>query len=345
MTVTCSAATLAAEHPIHMHILICNHSSIPVFAYGGTERVIWDLGRKLHEKGHQISFLVPEGSTCPFAKVIPLNPDQDLRQQIPPDVDLVHFQFNPGADFECDKPWLMTQHGNADIDEVLPVNTVFVSENHATRHGAQSFIYNGLDWQAYGPADLHNERTHFHFLGKAMWRVKNVQGAIDVSKKAHVPLVVMGGTRLNIKRGFRFTWSRSVQFLGMVGGETKFNTLRHSRGLIFPVRWHEPFGLAVIESMYFGCPVFATPYGALPEIVTPECGVLSNQLSTLTEAVRHPKFDLQACHSRAVDFFNADRMTDDYVAAYQKVMAGEVLNATTPIMTQTATKLDWLNHA
>ena len=43
--------------------------------------------------------------------------------------------------------------------------------------------------------------------------------------------------------------------------------LNASRGLIFPVRWHEPFGLAVIESLYFGCPVFATPYGALPELV------------------------------------------------------------------------------
>ncbi len=101
----------------------------------------------------------------------------------------------------------------------------------------------------------------------------------------------------------------------------------------------------MIESLYFGCPVFATPYGALPEIVTPECGVLSNQLSVLVDAVSTSSFDRQACHSRAVAFFNADRMTDDYVSAYQKVMAGEVLNATTPVMTQPATKLAWLNNA
>lgn len=328
-----------------MHILLVNHSEIPVFAYGGTERVIWDLAQCLVEKGHRVSFLVPQGSSCPFAQVMELDPQRSLQQQIPDDVDLVHFQFNPGLDFDCGKPWLMTQHGNSDVGEPLPRNTVFVSHNHAQRHGAQCYIHNGLDWRAYGPADLHTERTHFHFLGKAMWRVKNVQGAIDVSKKAHVPLLVIGGTRLNIKRGFRFTWSRSVQFLGMVGGETKFNTLRHSRGLIFPVRWHEPFGLAVIESLYFGCPVFATPYGALPEIVSPECGVLSNQLSVLTKAVSHQQFDRQACHFRAVNFFNSDRMTDDYMAAYQKVIAGEELNATTPIMMQTATKLAWLEIA
>jgi len=220
-----------------------------------------------------------------------------------------------------------------------------VSRNHAERHGAQCFIHNGLDWRAYGPADLSTERTHFHFLGKAMWRVKNVQGAIDVSKKARVPLVVMGGTRLNIKRGFRFTWSRSVQFLGMVGGEAKFNTLRHSRGLIFPVRWHEPFGLAVIESLYFGCPVFATPYGALPEIVTPECGVLSDRLSVLSDAVSHSTLDRQASHARAIELFNAERMANDYLAAYQKILADQMLNVEHPVMTQSATQLAWLNDA
>lgn len=328
-----------------MHILLVNHSEIPVFAYGGTERVIWDLAQCLVEKGHRVSFLVPQGSSCPFAQVMELDPQRSLQQQIPDDVDLVHFQFNPGLDFDCGKPWLMTQHGNSDVGELLPRNTVFVSHNHAQRHGAQCFIHNGLDWRAYGPADLGSERTHFHFLGKAMWRVKNVQGAIDVSKKAHVPLLVMGGTRLNIKRGFRFTWSRSVQFLGMVGGETKFNTLRHSRGLIFPVRWHEPFGLAVIESLYFGCPVFATPYGALPEIVSPECGVLSDQLSVLAQAVGDRAFDRQACHMRATEFFNADRMTNDYLMAYQQVIQGEKLNTTTPVMTQAANQLAWLCHA
>ena len=33
------------------------------------------------------------------------------------------------------------------------------------------------------------------------------------------------------------------------------------------MRWHEPFGIALIEALYFGCPVFGTPYGSLPEIV------------------------------------------------------------------------------
>jgi glycosyltransferase involved in cell wall biosynthesis len=250
-----------------MHILFVNHAPIPVFAYGGTERVIWDLGKSLVRLGHRVSYLVPQGSHCDFAQVLAIREGVDWAEQIPADVDLVHFQFNPPDLATLERPYLMTQHGNSPEHAPLPLNTVFVSRNHAERHGSTEFVYNGLDWEAYGPVDFERPRPYCHFLGKAAWRVKNVQGAIDVAGDAGVDLMVLGGTRLNIKRGFRFTWSRRVSFAGMVGGQVKLDLLQGSRGLIFPVLWHEPFGLAVIESLYFGCPVYATPYGALPELV------------------------------------------------------------------------------
>jgi glycosyltransferase involved in cell wall biosynthesis len=325
-----------------MHILICNHSSIPVFAYGGTERVIWDLGKSLVAQGHQITYLVPQGSTCPFGNVITWEPNEDWRDKIPHGIDVVHLQFNPGANIDCDHPWLITQHGNSDVGEKLPLNTVFVSANHAQRHGADCHVHNGLDWSSYGPVDLKNNPSdYFHFLGKAAWRVKNVRGAIDVCRAAHKKLVVMGGTRLNLKRGFRFTWSPSISFLGMVGGEQKFEVMRHSRGLVFPVRWHEPFGLAVIESLYFGCPVFSTPYGALPELVTEECGHLSAHLSDLSMALSKNTFNRQECHQRATQQFNADVMAKKYLAIYERVISGEFLNHSPPVMRETAVQLPW----
>lgn len=39
-----------------MHILFVNQAPIPVFAYGGTERVIWDLGKSLVKLGHRVSY-------------------------------------------------------------------------------------------------------------------------------------------------------------------------------------------------------------------------------------------------------------------------------------------------
>jgi len=325
-----------------MHILFVNKAPIPVVAYGGTERVIWDLGKRLVRLGHQVSYLVPQGSHCDFAQVITIRPGLGWAEQVPAGVDLVHFQFNPEDPDGMDLPYLVTQHGNSVEAVPLPRNTVFVSKNHAERHGSNEYVYNGLDWDAYGPVDFTRTRSYFHFLGKAAWRVKNVRGAIDVATDAGVELRVMGGDRLNLKRGFRFTWSRRVHFAGMVGGQQKLDMLNASRGLIFPVLWHEPFGLAVIESLYFGCPVFATPYGALPELVPHDCGLLSASRSALAEAVRTRQFDAKACHGRAVEHFSAAAMAQGYLEKYARILDGETLNPAAPVMSANPKALPWL---
>ena len=326
-----------------MHILLVNNSVIPVFAYGGTERVIWDLGRQLVAMGHRVSYLVPEGSTCDFAQLLRIRPERPWREQVPGDVDIVHFQFNPRLDTEdaLGKPYLFTEHGNATQAKPLPLNTVFVSRNHASRYGSTEFVHNGLDWSVYGPVDFNTARSHFHFLGKAAWGVKNVKGAIDVAKRAGVELDVLGGERFNFRRGIRLTFSRHVHFHGMVGGMQKAQLLNASRGMVFPVRWHEPFGLAIVESLYFGCPVFATPYGALPELVPEDCGVLSAHASELAEAMRSRQFDRRACHAHVVANFSAGAMARGYLQYYERIVAGEKINAVPPMIRGKARKLPW----
>lgn len=328
-----------------MKILLVHQSRIPVFAYGGTERVIWDLAKGLAALGHQVTFLVPEGSSCPFARVLFMDPQRTLLEQVPyHDFDIVHFQCN--IDPEPGYPYLVSEHGNSKKSLPLPLNTVFVSRDHALRHGSGSFVYNGLDWDSHAPVDWQRKREYFHFLGKGSWSVKNLQGAIRIARRAQVRLEVLGGNRLNISRGFRFTPWPSIHFNGMVGGAKKSSILNGSSGMIFPVRWHEPFGLAVIESLYSGAPVFATPYGALPEIVTPTCGFLSASGRDLANAVIehaiHPGFDPLACHQRARDDFNHMQMAMGYAARYQRIVHGEKLNVTAPqLLYNGHALLDW----
>lgn len=136
-----------------MRILLVNRAKVPVFAYGGTERVIWSLARSLVDMGHEVAFLVPEGSRCDFAKVLHLDMRAPLKPQIPAGFDIVHFQslpdFDPDADF--DLPYLMTEHGNANKPPTTRfLNTVFVSRDHAERHNSTTFVHNGLDWDDYG---------------------------------------------------------------------------------------------------------------------------------------------------------------------------------------------------
>ena len=321
-----------------MKILLVHQTKIPVFSYGGTERVVWDLAKGLIELGHEVTFLVPEGSSCDFAKVVCINPAKPVMAQIPSKgFDIVHFQSN--TEMEPDFPYLVTEHGNSKREYPFPLNTVFISKNHADRYGSKEFVYNGLDWSAYGPVDWTMPRLRHHFLGKGSWPVKNLKGAIQVARQAGVELAVLGGTRLNLSRRFRFTPWRSIQFHGMVGGTLKFRLLNESRGMIFPVRWNEPFGLAVIESLYFGNPVFATPYGSLPELVLPDHGYLSNSITELANSVQDMKFDPRECHQWAISKFNHLEMARGYLQKYQRVLDRESLNKLQPILQDNGHKL------
>ena len=161
-----------------MKILIVNQGVIPVTLYGGTERVIWYLGKELAKLGHKVTYLVNEGSFCDFGSVIYIDYSKDILDQIPADVDFIHFQFTPKNIEDVKKPYIITVHDNYVNPEGFDLNTVFVSKNHAARFSSDSYVHNGLDWDDYTKPNMHSKRKHFHFLGKATWRVKNIKGAI-----------------------------------------------------------------------------------------------------------------------------------------------------------------------
>ncbi|MBC8032542.1 MAG: glycosyltransferase [Chitinophagaceae bacterium] len=317
-----------------MNILIVNNTRIPVVHYGGTERVIWYLGKELARMGHNVSYLVAAGSRCHFARVLFIDSGKKITDQIPEYVDIVHFNSPPDGPVKV--PYLITMHGNRNDLQELDINTVFVSANHASRFGSNSFVYNGIDWNDYEKPLLQQPGNYFHFLGNAAWRLKNVKGAIQVIRQIpSAKLKVMGGNRLNFRMGFRLTIHPRISFYGNVGGEKKTGLLQHSRGFLFPVKWHEPFGLAIIESLFYGCPVFGTPYGSLPELVTKEVGFLSDSSEVLATAMQQfGDYNRRYCHQYVADNFNSFRMAAAYLKKYETILNGLPLNTARPRLLQ-----------
>ncbi len=317
-----------------MKILIAHKGIIPVTNYGGTERVIWYLGKELSKLGHTVSYLVNKGSYCDFAKIISFDSAKSLMEQIPDETDIVHLNFFPSE--QITKPYVITMHGNVNDERRFDLNTIFVSANHAQRFGSNVFVHNGLDWDDYQKPSFNITRSSYHFLGNAAWRVKNVRGAINIIHQTkNEKLKVLGGTRLNFNMGFRCTLSPRIKFYGMIGGEKKYTLLNGSKGLLFPVRWHEPFGLAITESLYYGCPIFGTPYGSLPEIVKTQVGFLSANSKELKYALENENhFSPTICHDYALENFNSKKMTLEYLEKYQAVLNGGTLNEINPALVQ-----------
>ncbi|MBD5308888.1 MAG: glycosyltransferase family 4 protein [Bacteroides sp.] len=315
-----------------MKILLAVDAVLPVRKYGGTERVVYSLGKALADMGHDVTFLCGKGSTCGFAKIIERDPLLRPEDQVPESIDISHFNnYIPSE--EWGRPYVVTFHGNGIPAEQIVPNSIFVSRDHARRHGCESWVYNGLDWDDYPTPDLNLDRAGFHFLGNAAWRVKNVRGAIDAVKSLRgETLEVLGGKRFNFKMGVRFTFNPRIHFHGMVDNEMKARYIERSNGLVFPVTWHEPFGLCIVESLYFGAPVFATPYGSLPELVGKDVGFLTADSEELKEAMNNSgQYNPLRCHEYARDCFDSKSMAQNYLRRYEKVLAGEKLITTPPV--------------
>lgn len=308
-----------------MHILLVSSAKLPALQYGGTERMILWLARGLTERGHRVTLLAPAGSRFEHGDGLPLNPERPLSEQVPAGVDVVHSHC--GLDPDWDGPVCQTVHGNAKTPARYHPNTIFVSAHHAASHGANAYVHNGVDPRAYPAPDLDATGGPLVFLAKAAWKVKNIKGAVRVARKAHRPLSVLGGYRVNFKMGFRVTLDPNARFYGMVDDAEKARHLKPASGLLFPVRWHEPFGIAVIEALYFGLPVFATPYGALPELVPDFAGALSANGNDLVAAIKViGDYDRRAIHRHFQENFTAERMTERYLALYERIANGERLH-------------------
>lgn len=281
----------------------------PVEGYGGTERVCQWLAKAQAESGHEVTILCLGGS-LPFARVVEI-PDQftDLSPYLPAGTDIVQLYQNPG--FRVDAPVLVNIGGNGQAGEKFHPNTVFVSRNHAERHGWTEFVYNGIDLDEYPMSSVRGPDPVF--LAKASWRVKNLRGAIRIARLANRHLDVGGGRAA--------CWHRHVRSHGTVDGAQKLRLLQNASCLLFPVIWDEPFGLVTVEAMACGTPVVATPRGALPEIVTPDSGVLADSLSGLVDGVVNcGKFSPDACRARVAAAFTHRHMAAKYESYYRRVL-------------------------
>lgn len=311
-------------------LIIATNEKIPTTKYGGTERVIWDLGQELVRLGHKVSFLVKQGSVCDFADILIYDLKKPVAAQIPKGTDLIH--SNTVIDLtDVGIPNIFTLHGNMNDSTSLKKlnNPVCISKNHAQRNVIKTYVHNGLNWSAYADLPINLKREYFHFLGKATWKVKNLKDAAKIAVKTKNELHVLGGkkwTYENLKKGSFWKVNTNIKYHGMVDNDTKMEIMSRSKGLIFPVKWHEPFGLAIIESMYAGCPVFGSKYGSLPELINDSVGFTSNSVEELIDAVQTKQFNPKDCRDYAVKHFSSQKMTSNYVALYERVLSGEVLD-------------------
>jgi len=242
-----------------------------------------------------------------------------------------HFDFLPLTYTRLiDTPVVTTIHGFSS-QKIIPVyrryNDInyYVSISNSDRSPLLNYtatVYNGLN-----PSDFtfrEKQGDYLLFFGR-IHHDKGTREAIEIAKKAGMKLIISGIVQDEAYFNSQvkpFIDDEQIVFMGSAGPEKRDSLLGGAYALLHPVNFEEPFGLSVAESMLCGTPVIAFNRGSMPELVKHnETGFLVSDIEEAVEALNNVRFIKRGCcREWAMANFSVERMVDDYINVYKKVL-------------------------
>lgn len=330
--------------------------SVPPKLYGGTERVVSYLSDELVRMGHEVT-LFASGDSRTRALLVPcaaraLRLDPRVKDPLPHlllmieqvrqrahEFDMLHFHIEPPLHFSLfrslGRKTVTTLHGRLDIPDLQPLFREFRDMPLASISDSQrrplpachwvGTVYHGLPGEVC-PYNSAPSGNYFAFLGRVAPE-KGLDRAIGIARRAGVRLRIAAKVDLADERYYQqriapLLRHPLVEFVGEVGERDKAEFLGNALGLLFPIDWPEPFGLAMIEAMSCGTPVIAWPHGAVPEIVDHGVtGYVVNSIDEAVAAVKHiGRLERSQVRARFEERFTSMRMARDYVEVYESLV-------------------------
>ncbi len=189
-------------------------------------------------------------------------------------------------------------------------------------------IYNGLDFAAIPFSDSVKADAPLLFAGR-ITPEKGVVEAIEIARRADVPLLIAGGVYDQRYYEERIVprlqqEGERVQYLGHLEHAALWRLMGQARGLLFPIAWDEPFGLTPVETMATGTPVIAFQRGAVAEVIRDgETGFLvaPGDIVRAAELVKDlPTLSHARCREHVVANFSLAGMLDAYESVYRSLL-------------------------
>lgn len=325
---------------------------VPPPRYGGTEAVVDNLARGLAAAGHDVELFTLGESQCDVntswlfdSAVEPINDSMYESLHVEAayrqfaHVDVIHDHTTVGPILGSHLappgvPVVTTAHGPFHpvarrLFSRLPDRVSLIAISHPQRASAPDIdvaavIPHGIDTDKYvaGPGG----GGYLAFVGR-MNPDKGVHRAIEVARKADMPLVIM----VKMREAVEHAYFRDV-VEPMLGDDItlmfeppeaeRIDLVGRAEALINPIRWPEPFGLVMAEALACATPVIAGPHGAAQEIVEPGItGYLHDDVDGLVAAVRRiGLIDRADCRAAAVRRFSMERMVSDHVRLYRRLI-------------------------
>ncbi|SRR6266566_301007 len=338
-------------------VLIIADPKIPVppTKYGGTERIVALLARQLQRKGHVVDLLAgPDSQSFGGKLAVHRLPTSNYGNRL---WRKVLFQFlslrlacradvvinfgridyletilrtakplicsfqNPVEQFEVD--WLLSRR-----DSSLAFVGISASQIETLQPRDRfSVIHNSTDVKSLRFSPIAKKPPYLAFLGRITYK-KGADTAIKIARCAGMKLK-LGGTISDEPGGQEFFEKRirpelgeQIEWIGPVDDAAKQDLLGGATAMLFPIRWSEPFGIVMSESLACGTPVIATRSASTPEVIQDgETGFLCDSEEDLVTAVRRvSELDRTACRRSAEEKFSSEIMATNYLEVIGRLL-------------------------
>jgi glycosyltransferase involved in cell wall biosynthesis len=330
---------------------------VPPRAYGGTERVIAELVRELHRRGHEVTTFASADSDVP-GRLVPtvsealrmssfegdpsnyvLSTVQTvLDHAIEFDIIHAHLDFmNMLLARVAPTPVVSTFHGRLDLPFATEMfarptpGLVAISQNQAASHPEVDWaavVHNGL---TLDDAPFERRRgDSLCFVGRVTPE-KGIVEAIEIAKLTgrQLRIAAKAGPTPKERAYYEDAFMPAVEsagslveYVGELGQADRDRLVAESFAALMPGSWPEPFGLVAIEALACGTPVIARRVGGLSEIIRDGVdGFFGDDVTQLAFLVdRVADLDRAAIRASVLDRFSARRMTDGYEAVYHSLL-------------------------
>lgn len=335
---------------------------VPPKKYGGTELVVYNLAEQLIKLGHKVTlFATGESAGNADLKAVfpyPLRSftssfDDKCRESLrylcigkichhlqQEKFDIIHnhlgwkFLFFQAA---VKSPMLTTLHGPLDrayeqivLDYYRNSNFISISLNQRRPMPHLNYIsnvYNGIEIGKF--KFFPESQDYLAFLGR-MSPLKGPIQAIEIAKKTHSRLIMAAKVDVVDKEFFEkkvapLIDGKQIIFKGEVDHFEKVKLLGNAKALLAPIQWEEPFGLYFIEAMICGTPVISLDRGSVPEIIVHgKTGfICANEKEAAEKIKLVGAINRKECHNYVKNRFSAEKMAQEYISAYRKILAKE----------------------
>jgi glycosyltransferase involved in cell wall biosynthesis len=160
------------------------------------------------------------------------------------------------------------------------------------------------------------------FLGR-FTEGKGVLQAIAVARRAGMRLLLAAADEAYYREHVApLVDGRQIVYVGEADFNTKVRLYGGARALLYPVQAGEPFGLVMAEAMACGTPVAALDRGAVREVVDDDVtGVVFADADAMANGLgRVLSLDRLRVRQQAVTRWGVDRMVDEYIKVYRRIV-------------------------